>query len=620
MEARSYLAPALRIGARVGVAALTLGLAVVLGLTALLGTSAGLSLLLPLVEYGVSSALTGELTVGQLSGSAFSTLVIDAARITDDEGRPAVSLGRLEVNWAPSALLGGGIEVGYVRLVDPTIRAVSTATGGLNLARLVPPSEPDPEPEESAPLALPRFRLGSLEISGGRIDVVSDGRAVARVRDLEIALQGQGEGDGVEAQLSRLSARIQDDLPLNIEAKTRLEGDDLDIEDLRLTLGEARVDVPRFVTTLPPGPLDGRADISLPEGLLAKLGLPDLPFGARLKLRAHREADVPRWKLGLSGRLARSPLTLTATVTEGRDAQARLTVRGLDLRRLVRTLPDSQLDVAARVSGSIAEATPDLRADVDLKGWLDPSAELPRLDVRKLALDGRWRGSRVEASAEGEIDESTVRLKAALDELLGGNPRIRSSELEVEIPHLARLAGDELDGAATLTATVSGRLNRLEAAGQLRAREIRAGPTRLRSADMVWRLTGLPSLPVGQASVEARDLRLPNRRIDRVNARLEAASDDGVLDVALPQLSLTSGSATWAGTGGRLQGSQKGPVSWTGLALTGPGAKLNGEARLARPDFERADLEARVEAHVDARALPRSLIPELGDLEGDVDL
>ena len=104
-----------------GVLALTLP---VVAVAALLGTNPGLRVVRWGAERAANQALRGKVEIGAITGSAFSTLVVTDLRVTDRDGREAVTLARLQATWHPLSVFGGAIEVSEVALTRPTVQLV----------------------------------------------------------------------------------------------------------------------------------------------------------------------------------------------------------------------------------------------------------------------------------------------------------------------------------------------------------------------------------------------------------------------------------------------------------------------------------------------------------------
>ncbi|MFA5495367.1 MAG: DUF748 domain-containing protein, partial [Porticoccaceae bacterium] len=93
--------------------------------------------------------------------------------ITEQDGRPLLGFDRLYVNFQLSSLLRWAWSFREVRLEGPYAELIHEADGGINLARLVPPSaEADPAEDK----ALPRLLIGSLVLADGQLGIADHSR------------------------------------------------------------------------------------------------------------------------------------------------------------------------------------------------------------------------------------------------------------------------------------------------------------------------------------------------------------------------------------------------------------------------------------------------------------
>lgn len=613
-----------------GLLALVLGILLLALL--LVSTSPGLEVVRRIAEAVAGRVLTGTLEIGAIRGSALSELVIEDVVLTDAEGRRAVAVERLLLEWRPSALLNGAIVVERLALDRPEVLLVQTATGGLNLANLVPPSEDKkpPEPEEPGgplPLSLPEIRLGVARIDRGALDFVSNGERLADVRALALELTGSADGQRIEARLSSLTAKVQDGLPLSLELAAVLDGERVEVDGLRLDLADGRVRVPTLETAIPPGPLEGEAQLSVPAELVRRLGGPSqLRADIDLDLVATRAEATPRWWARVDGRLGPSPLALSATVTESLDeVDVALDARAVDPSALWEGLPKGRLNLDVSSEGSVRP--PDLAASVRVEGRIQPAPGQRAVAVSPLSVDAKWRGGTAEATAVGRVAGARLDLDVAADRLdleggLGGGrpPRVTRGRIDVEVPSLRDIAGPVATGQARLTAKVQGPIDRLTAAGTLAGKRLGVGKdVRIRAVDGRFDLKGLPATPDGTVRLEVAGVRLPDRRIKGVEVALRAKSERGAVDVRVPTLLVKTGPLVWRGGGARFSRSARGALALEDFELRSAAGALAASARVGPAGPNEGDLEATVRlADLELGKIPRSAAPELGRLQGRV--
>ncbi len=586
----------------------------VLGLVA---TGPGLELVRR-VAVGVGGGfLTGELSVGAIRGSALSRLVLEDVRLTDDTGLEAVAFDRLTVSWRPTSLMRGTIDVEEVVLQRPRVKMVSTATGGLNLARLVPPGEPKPEePPSDEPLDLPQIRLGSLRIDGGSLDFVSDGDRLAQVQKLELKLDADAGGAKVRARLERLEADVQDGLPLLLELEVVLDGDELEVAGLELTVEDGRVELPYLKTKLDLGSLSApRAEVEVPAPLARRLGAPaELQAGANLHASASRTGA--NWVAALGGTVGDANLTAAATIAEDLSGlNVWLNIRDLDPGGLWAGLPRGRMAVTATAAGDLS--LPRLEAIVRVSGRLKPDPSAPEIEAAPLDLLVGWTGDRATARATGRVGTARLDLDAAVAELDSGTPLVERAKLHLEVPELSALLGSALSGRVAVDATASGPVDDLATAGRLDVRRLSAGPeVRVARLRLDWDVAGLIETPTGRVRLDAGPVELPGRSLDRLRLRANAKSAGGAVDIAISSIEIDAGDVSFQGDG-KLRRSPDGAAAIERLTLRSTAGTI-GLSATVQPEGDMA-AKAKIDG-LDLGLLPRSLVPELDAIGGKVDL
>lgn len=597
-----------------GLALFALLVSVVLVLVA---TDPGLDVVRRLGQSIGSSVLTGDLEIGAIRGSLLSELHIEDVRLTDDTGADAIRLKSARLAWKPSALMRGVVDVSAVELVEPWVSMVQTATAGLNLARLVPPSTDPPPPPDDSPLNLPKILLGALRIEGGDLSFTSDGSRLATVKRLALDASAAAEGAGAELELRSLSADVQEGLPLVLRARAAWQDPKISIDGLDLRVADGRVSVPRARLELPLGPLVARASVRAPAGLVHTLGGPtDLKADTKLELWAERDGGSEHWSATLDGSLGAAPISLTATAAEDlSDLLAQLRLRRLDPSALWNGLPKAKLDLDLQARG--APAAQQLDAALDAKGWLRPAPGQPKLDIQTLRLDAQWLQETAKVLLKGRVSDARLDLDAKLRELMSGTPRIRSSRIQLSAPKLERFLPGQVAGGADIDLRVAGAIDALTAKGTVGARRLRVpGGVRVGNVDAELDVSGLPAAPRGTVEAKVVKLDLPDRSVDgaRLEARVETTGDR--IEARIAHLGLASGTVRWSGSGEASFDPATG-VDVPGFRLSSEAGSLEVVAKVPANGRPRARLRAN---GIDLGALPRELVPELAELRGRVDL
>lgn len=604
------------------VALLALPLLLTVALLALLSTNAGLELIRGLAEGAANDALSGRVKIGRLEGSALSTLRLSDLEIDDPEGRPAVRLESLELTWRPAALLGGEVHVETLSLRHPRILAV-TSSAGLNLARLVPPSETPPEPSDAPPLPLdlPALRVDAARIEGGAFGLEGPSGPVLRIDGLELDVGARAEGPDVQVDLRELSARLLERYDVRLAAQAQLRGEQVEVGGLELEAAGARLSAPKLAATLPPGRVDGSVALVLPSGLAARLGGPDaLRAGLELEVDVAREAAAPRWSTRATGRLANAPLTLSATVTEDLSEVAlALALRGLDPRAVHAEAPQGDLSVRLDATANAA-SLPKLEAEADLRieGRITPPG-LASVQVAPIDMQSSLRGGHADAKITGRVGGAALDIDAAVAGVFG-QPHIERARARVDVPDLGAVVGARAAGRLTITATASGPLDALRAEGQVAAAGLRWGKlARAHHIDGVWALAGLPARPTGRVDFEAAGLVADGRPVRRVAVRAEARQREGATEVDVQTLELATGPLVWRGGGAQVRFHPSEGLEIRDLGLRSRAGELSLDAQASSTGAPAAQVDLRLD-RIDLSKLPRGLAPELGELAGNVNL
>jgi autotransporter translocation and assembly factor TamB len=242
-------------------------------LVGLLTTDPGLAVVRWGAERTANDALLGEVRIGALTGSAFSTLVLTDLEVRDTAGREALRLDALRLSWRPAELLAGRVHVTALALERPVVRLVRSSSGALNLAELVPPSPPGPE-APPAPLALPRLELDALTLRDGALSFQDGDAAPLSASELQLDLGGTAGGERVQANLRHLSARLLGRHDLRAAAEAQLDGPQARLSQARVDLDDVALRVPELQATLPPGQVEGVVRLRVPPGGRGPAGRP----------------------------------------------------------------------------------------------------------------------------------------------------------------------------------------------------------------------------------------------------------------------------------------------------------------------------------------------------------
>lgn len=592
----------------------------------LLRTDAGLELIRRAALTAAQPSLRGTLSIDSIRGDLLSQVHVEGLVLRDAEARPAVSLRALELRWRPAALLSGTVHVEHITLDAPDVLAVTSTAGVLNLSALTVPSAPPPEEDSSPPLplSLPSIRLDRLQIDSGSF-VMKDAQGTVTARASELALRCalDAEQERVELRIEDLSASLMQQYNLRTTATLRLDGTEAEVEDLIISTQGVRLRVPQLRTQVPPGRLDGQVDLLVDRGAAAKLGAPaQLQGGAQLTLHVQRPADTATWAIKGRGRLAEAPLALSATVSEDLSGvQAQLQLLRLDPHQLYTDAPSGRMHLDLRAQGDLSNPLA-LVADASARvtGEVSPPGQLP-VQFDPLQVQARLQRNVANVHLEGKIASARLDAEVKVAQVLS-EPIIRSAQAEVILPNLRRLLGDGARGQLTLTATASGPLDDLSAEGLLQAQGLRyATLASIKGLQAQWSLRGLPLSPVGEFDLEVGASHVQGRPIEGLSVTLQAEQGDAGTELHVHTLNLITGGIVWRGGGAHLTLDPQGGLQLKNLGLLSVAGNLTIDAQVGAPGPAQGDLELEVDLEdLNLAALPRSVLPELGDVAGRLDL
>lgn len=116
----------------------------------------------------VEHTLGRHVAIGELTFNPYSFVVrVSDFQLREANDEPLLGFQSLLVNAEPFAsLFHRAITLKQLQLVAPDISVVIAADGSLNLARLAPPSDAPPSTQATS---VPRIRIGTLDVSDGRV-------------------------------------------------------------------------------------------------------------------------------------------------------------------------------------------------------------------------------------------------------------------------------------------------------------------------------------------------------------------------------------------------------------------------------------------------------------------
>jgi len=123
----------------------------------------------------VNDEIHGKLSIGEIDGTIFTSLIVKNVTLTSLQNDTVVSAGNIELRTSPLKILFKNIYVRKFELKDATIKLVEESDGELNLLKIFPPST---EPEDTTTSEFPftievaDFALTNVDFSMQRYDKV----------------------------------------------------------------------------------------------------------------------------------------------------------------------------------------------------------------------------------------------------------------------------------------------------------------------------------------------------------------------------------------------------------------------------------------------------------------
>lgn len=123
----------------------------------------------------VNDGINGKLSIEEIDGTIFTSLIIKNVTLTSLQNDTVVSAGNIELRTSPLKILFKNIYVRKFELKDAKIKLVEEEDGQLNLLKIFPPSD---EPEDTTSSKFPfsievaDFQLSNVDFSLQRYDKV----------------------------------------------------------------------------------------------------------------------------------------------------------------------------------------------------------------------------------------------------------------------------------------------------------------------------------------------------------------------------------------------------------------------------------------------------------------
>lgn len=119
--------------------------------------------------------LNGKLSIGELNGTIFTSLILNNVTLTDLKKDTIITAGKIELRTSPLKILFKNIYVRKFELADAKIKLIEEADGKLNLLKIFPPStEPEDTTSSEFPFSIEvaDFALNNIDFSMQKFDKV----------------------------------------------------------------------------------------------------------------------------------------------------------------------------------------------------------------------------------------------------------------------------------------------------------------------------------------------------------------------------------------------------------------------------------------------------------------
>lgn len=160
----------------------------------------------------VNESINGKLSIENIDGTIFTSLLITNVSLTDLNKDTVVQAGKIELKTSPLKILFKNIYVRKFELADAKIKLIEEEDGNLNLLKIFPSSE---EPEDTTSSEFPftievaDFKLNNVDFSMQRYDKAESGQFYPnitmedlRINDLNVAFSAFADLNKYEYRLT----------------------------------------------------------------------------------------------------------------------------------------------------------------------------------------------------------------------------------------------------------------------------------------------------------------------------------------------------------------------------------------------------------------------------------
>ncbi len=159
----------------------------------------------------VNDGINGKLSIEEIDGTIFTSLLIKNATLTSLQNDTVVTAGNIELRISPLKLLFKNIYVRKFELKNAKIKLVTESDGKLNLLKIFPPSD---EPEDTAKAVFPfaievaDFALTNVDFSMQRYDKVGSNEYYSSLTTNDLRIKNLNVSLSAFADLNKYAYRL----------------------------------------------------------------------------------------------------------------------------------------------------------------------------------------------------------------------------------------------------------------------------------------------------------------------------------------------------------------------------------------------------------------------------
>ncbi|MDP2364253.1 MAG: hypothetical protein Q8M94_10865, partial [Ignavibacteria bacterium] len=159
----------------------------------------------------VNDEIHGKLSIGEIDGTIFTSLLIKNVTLTSLQNDTVISAGNIELRTSPLKILFKNIYVRKFELKDAKIKLVEESDGELNLLKIFPPST---EPEDTTTSEFPftievaDFALTNVDFSMQRYDKVGSNEYFQSINTDDLRINDLNVSFNAFADLNKYAYRL----------------------------------------------------------------------------------------------------------------------------------------------------------------------------------------------------------------------------------------------------------------------------------------------------------------------------------------------------------------------------------------------------------------------------